>query len=90
MYVRLLAHFLHSFVYCYPTLHPFTVPECEVLPFIPNGAITYGPDMNAPFAVGTVATHTCNEGFRLGLGSEIRECLNTRAWSGLTPVCIGT
>ncbi len=88
MYVRLLAHFLHSNYY--PTLHPFTDSECPELPFIPNGAITYGPDMSAPFAVDTVATHTCNEGLILGLGSEIRECLNTGTWSGLTPVCIGT
>ncbi len=56
---------------------------------IPNGAIRYGPDMTADFDEGTVATHTCNEGFMLGAGSETRTCLETGRWSGLIPVCRG-
>ncbi len=68
----------------------FTAVECPALPFIPNGAITYGPDTIAPFDVGTVATHSCNDGFILGAGSEIRTCLNSGIWSGLIPVCRGT
>ncbi len=70
----------------------FTAVECPALQPIPNGAITYGPDTIAPFNVGTVATHTCNQGFILGAGSEIRTCLNSgiMLWSGLIPVCRGT
>ena len=54
---------------------------------IPNGAITYGPDMTADFDVGTNATHTCNEGFILLIGPEIRTCQDTGRWSGFIPVC---
>ncbi len=67
-----------------------TALECPALPPIPNGNITYGPDMMADYDVGTVATHTCNDGFMLGAGSETRECLLGGIWSGFTPVCIRT
>ncbi len=63
--------------------------QCPELAPIPNGAITYGPDMTADFDEGTVATHTCNDGFILGIGSETRTCLETGRWSGFTPVCRG-
>ncbi len=65
----------------------FTAVECPALPSIPNGAITYGPDTIAPFNVDTVATHSCNDGFILGIGSETRTCLVSGIWSGLIPVC---
>ncbi len=68
----------------------FTAVECSALQPIPNGAITYGPDTIADYDVGTVATHSCNDGFILGAGSEIRTCLNSGIWSGLIPVCRGT
>ena len=67
----------------------FTAVECPALQPIPNGAITYGPDTIAPFDVGTVATHRCNDGFVL-VGSETRTCLFGSRWSGLIPVCRGT
>ncbi len=44
--------------------------------------------MTPDFDVDTVATHTCDPGFRLS-GSETRVCLDTRRWSGITPVCLG-
>ncbi len=65
----------------------FTAEECLPLPFIPNGVITYGPDMIADYDVGTVATHTCNEGFVRVIGSENRTCLVGSRWSGFTPAC---
>ncbi|XP_064387691.1 uncharacterized protein LOC135335916 [Halichondria panicea] len=61
--------------------------DCPALAPIPNGAIAYDPDTIAPFDEGTVATHTCNDGFMLGAGSETRTCLETGRWSGLIPVC---
>ncbi len=67
----------------------YTAVECPALQPIPNGAITYGPDTIAPFDVGTVATHRCNDGFVL-VGSETRTCLFGSRWSGLIPVCRGT
>ncbi len=69
-------------------VYTFTA-QCPELAPIPNGAITYGPDMTADFDEGTVATHTCNDGFILGIGSETRTCLETGRWSGFTPVCRG-
>ncbi len=63
--------------------------ECPALSSIPNGTITYGPDMIPDFDVDTVATHSCDPGFRL-VGFETLVCLNTGIWSDLTPVCQGT
>ncbi len=63
-----------------------TVVQCPALAPIPNGAITYDPDMIPDFDVGTVATHSCDPGFHL-VGSETRVCLDSGRWSGLTPVC---
>ncbi len=64
--------------------------ECPALAPIPNGAITYGPDMIPDFNVDTVATHSCDPGFFLTAGFETRVCLDTGRWSGLIPVCQGT
>ncbi len=63
--------------------------QCPELAPIPNGAITYGPDMTADFEVDTVATHSCDSGFLLS-GPETRVCLDTRRWSRRIPVCRGT
>ncbi len=68
-------------------LYSFTAEECSALAHIPNGVITYGPDMIADYDVGTVATHTCNEGFSMVARSPARVCLVSRRWSGFTPVC---
>ncbi len=84
-FISLCCTTLHNFVR-HLKLFSSTAVECPALPLIPNGNITYGPDMTADFAVGTVATHTCNEGYLL-LGSETRECLVGGRWSSLTPVC---
>ncbi len=46
---------------------------------IPNGMISYSPDMTAPYSVDTVATYTCNSGFRFlaGVGDQMRTCTET-------------
>ena len=77
---------LHSLL-CTVIPYTCTAEECSALAPIPNGVITYGPDMIADYDVGTVATHTCNEGFILSVGSPARVCLVSRRWSGFTPVC---
>ncbi len=43
--------------------------------------------MTADYDVGTVATHSCNNGFILGAGSPARVCLVSSRWSGFTPLC---
>ncbi len=63
--------------------------ECLELAPIPNGDITYDPDVTAPYDVDTVATHSCDPGFRLS-GFETRQCLAGGIWSNLIPVCLGT
>ncbi len=45
--------------------------------------------MTAPYDVDTVATHSCDPGFRLS-GFETRQCLAGGIWSNLVPVCLGT
>ncbi len=72
----------------YDLLVSFT-GQCPALAAIPNGAITYDPDMIAPYDVDTVATHSCDPGFRLS-GFETRQCLAGGIWSNLVPVCLGT
>ena len=63
--------------------------ECPALAPIPNGVITYGPDMTADFNVDTIATHSCDAGFRLA-GFETRVCLPSGTWSRPIPMCLGT
>ncbi len=60
--------------------------ECPALASIQNGNITYGPDMIPDFDVDTVATHSCNFGFRLD-GSDTRVCLFGGIWSDQPRVC---
>ncbi len=66
----------------------FTAVECPALA-IPNGAISYCPDMIPDFNVGTLATHNCHPGFILS-GETRRVCLVGGTWSGQPPVCRGT
>ncbi len=42
--------------------------------------------MTAPYDSGTLATHTCDLGFRR-VGVEIRTCLGSMTWSDEAPVC---
>ena len=52
----------------------FTVAiECLELNPLENGMITYSPDSEAPYALGTEADHMCNQGYRL-VGVETRVC----------------
>ncbi len=60
--------------------------QCPVLAPIPNGAISYGPDMMADFDVGTLATYSCDRGFVL-FGSETQLCIGGGIWSKEPPEC---
>ncbi|XP_064384964.1 uncharacterized protein LOC135333878 isoform X2 [Halichondria panicea] len=72
-------------------------PSCEAItcqlltPVTNGGAITYSPDMTIPFAIRTVATYSCLQGFRLE-GSPDRTCVGDGStsdgtWDGVEPVC---
>ena len=52
--------------------------ECPPLPNIANGVITYNATGTPNYALGTVATYSCNAGFVLDLsvGSEMRTCID--------------
>ena len=52
--------------------------------------VTYGPDTQADFVPGTIATFNCTgEGFGFSSGSIERTCGSGRIWSGSTPTCEG-
>ena len=60
---------------------------CPDLDTLVNGEISYDPDMTSPFRdIGTVATHTCEDGFVL-VGAGTRECQIGGTWSGSPPTC---
>ena len=56
---------------------------CPVLGNIANGAVTV-----TSRTVGSRATYTCNDGYRLQ-GDRQRECQRNGRWSGQEPVCVG-
>ena len=60
--------------------------QCPALEPIPNGVITYGPDMMADFDVGTMATYSCDFGF-LPVGSVTQLCISGGIWTDQPPVC---
>ena len=72
--------------------------ECPPLLSIANGFITYAPNDTRNYALGTVATYSCNTGFVLDLsvGSRTRTCTDNDnvmdaigEFDGQTPTCIG-
>ncbi len=77
---------MHSTICVCSLCISFTALECPALSPIPNGAISYGPDMIPDFYVDTVATHSCDPGFRL-IGPQTRVCLLSTTWSDQPPAC---
>ena len=74
----------------------FVAIECEPLPPIANGLITYGDDTTPNFDLGTTATYECNEGFFLDLsvGVRVRTCVDDNDMDALgvftdqAPTCV--
>ncbi len=61
---------------------------------IDNGTISYNPTENGRFGFNTEATHTCNTGYFLSSGSDVRVCggndsSTTGMWSDTVPTCTG-
>ena len=62
-----------SLHYVRPYASSTTAIECEPLPNIANGSISYAPDMTPNFDLGTTATYECDDGFYL-MGEDERNC----------------
>ena len=70
--------------------------ECEPLPAIVNGSISYSSVGTPNYSLGTVATYSCNTGFSLDLsaGSETRTCVDDGdndvegVFIGQAPTCV--
>ncbi len=67
--------------------HAYITGDCVELRAISNGMISYSPDMTADYSAGTVATHTCDDGFEVvpGVGNSMRTCLPVEQMSGDDP-----
>ncbi len=69
--------------------------QCPTLNDINNGDISYNSRNDAgQFGFNTEATHTCDNGFFLSNGSDVRVCGGNDSstigmWSGHIPVCTG-
>ncbi|XP_064407236.1 sushi, von Willebrand factor type A, EGF and pentraxin domain-containing protein 1-like isoform X2 [Halichondria panicea] len=66
--------------------------QCMTLSAIDNGTISYNPTENGRFGFNTEATHTCNTGYFLSSGSDVRVCggndsSTTGMWSDTVPTC---
>ena len=82
------CHFLEC--HHWTSLSPSSAALCPVLEDLANGMIRY--DTEAPYPVGTIATHSCDAGFMLG-GSSERTCIQEGAnelegiWTETMPSC---
>ncbi len=71
-----------------------TVFECPVLPVFANGMIVYATDVTPDFDLGTTATYSCNDGYTLAIGDEVRTCIDegendaVGVSSGHAPACV--
>ena len=70
--------------------------ECPALTADPNGGLSYSSvDQTGPFAIGTVATFTCNTGFTLNGALMTLTCADddgaddVGTWGGTEPACSG-
>ena len=59
---------------------------CSDLPSLANGMITYSAGSRDDRLVGSAATHSCNNGYRL-VGEAVRTSVSGGTWSGSAPVC---
>ena len=94
-------NFVHIIIGIHENIVFFSIAVCMELMAIPNGMISYSPDMTAPYSVDTVATYTCNSGFRFvagsGVGDQMRTCtevtesestvVSGATFGGMAPSC---
>ncbi len=60
--------------------------SCSDLTSLANGMITYSAGSRDDRLVGSAATHSCNNSYRL-VGEAVRTCVSGGTWSGSAPVC---
>ena len=69
---------------------PGCFATCPSLASLDNGTIAYSDPIQSgnvyPFV--TIASHTCNSGFQLTGGDELRVCFSDGTWSGDAPTCL--
>ena len=75
------------------TLFLSTVITCSLLGDLGNGSIVYHDNVTEQLVFGTVANHSCDEGYFL-VGDSVRTCEGNRStieeeWNGTAPVCSG-
>ena len=61
---------------------------CPDLPFVTNGSITYSEMRGNGYPTGTLALHTCDEGYLLSYETLLRVCQNDSSWSGQSIWCV--
>lgn len=61
------------------------VIECPLLTDITNGHVKI-PNMKR--VIGSVATYTCDHGFKIQGSSQNRDCTDTGVWNGQEPECV--
>ena len=71
----------------------YTVITCDLLEDLGNGSIVYHDNVTEQLVFGTVANHSCDEGYFL-VGDSVRTCEGSGStvegeWSGTAPVCSG-
>lgn len=67
---------------------------CRDLPHLLNGIIIFSTSTPAPYAFGTTATYTCDDGFGLSRVMDILTCGGDGSsangmWSNVVPTCQG-
>ena len=69
---------------------PGCFATCPSLTSLDNGTITYSDPIQSGdvYSFVTIANHTCNSGFQLTGGDELRVCLSDGTWSGDAPTCL--
>ena len=62
----------------------FTVVECDIPP--PVNASSLNPNKNVYVYLDTL-TYTCDLGYNLTSGNDVRTCTETGEWNGTAPNC---
>lgn len=63
---------------------PFKVVECDAPPPVPLTSLSPQSDM---YVYLDTLTYTCNIGYEVTSGDDVRTCTETGEWSGSPPNC---
>ena len=85
MYVYNIKYNFYLIYTIYCTLPIYVASNCGHPGIVAHGAASFGGT-----SVGWTANFTCNKGYMMTSGSEMRTCQTNGIWSGILPVCSGT